>query len=434
MRAMLGLIFIGGIGAKSLAQCTSALSFGAVTAPVVSGDTVPLSPCVFFTDFATINAAQAGETYAITMSMPTYLSIYNGSNAIPANHLISGMASNTFNFTAPSAGNYEVVFYANATCSQTFAPGCQTADVSCSSCPSPIDTDSCQNATFIASGTYAFTSLLATGQDISSCGNGDSLDIWVKYTPPASGTASISTCQSGFNTTLQIYDECPCAGGKELVCNDDRVGLPAIGGTSCTAIDESAVLLWMDAGTSYYIRVAGVGGLTGVGRLTIVDPAIPSGSLCSNGIMLVDGVTINTNLSTHTGGFSSLDQLCSNGGTNQGMFFRIKVPTCGEVDIDISHTTSSFNWFLLSGDCSGFAINSSNTGTIATSGCGTNSVNFNDKALWMKNASPGSRFTYPQEYVLYVEASGSGRTLSPLPMSCSTAARLLRMIVAIPPL
>lgn len=412
LRAVLGLIFLGGIGAKIVAQCTSTLSFGADTAPVTSGDTVQISPCVFFTDFATILSVQAGQTYAVTMSTPTYLSIYNGSNQIPANLVTSGMANNTLSFVAPAAGNYEVVFYANATCPFQFATGCITAGVSCTSCPAPIDTDSCQNAAFVAAGTYAFSNLNATGMDVSSCTNGDSLDIWVKYSPPASGTVGIQTCQSGFNTSLQVFDGCPCDGGRELKCNDDRVGLGAIGGLSCAATNESAIQMWMDASATYYIRFSGATGLRGTGRFTIIDPVIPSGSLCSNALLLEDGVTINTNLSTFTGGFSSQDQLCSSGGTNTGMFFRLPIASCGDADISISHTASSFNWFLLSGDCSGFAINPSNTATISTSGCGTNAVNFRDASLWMRSATPGSRFSFPTEYVLYVEASGLEGPLS----------------------
>jgi hypothetical protein len=412
LRVILGLFFLGGISAETLAQCTSTLSFGAAAAPVTSLDSVLFSPCVFFTDFATVLSVQAGNTYAITMSSPTYVSIYNGSNLVPANLVTSGMASNTISFMAPASGNYEVVFYANATCPNQFAPGCQTARVSCTTCPAPIETDSCQNATIVSAGTFAFTNLSATGMDVSSCTTGDSLDVWVRYSPPTSGTVGIQTCQSGFNTSLQVFDGCPCAGGNELACNDNRVGLGAIGGLSCAATNESSIQMWMHASSMYYIRLSGAGGVTGTGRFTIIDPVAPGGSLCSSALLLQDGVTLNTNLSTFTGSFSSLDQLCSNGGSNTGMFFRIPVTGCGDVDITISHATSSFNWFLLSGDCSGFAVNSSNSANISTSGCGTNSVNFRDKALWMRSATPGSRFTFPTEYVLYVEASGQKGPLS----------------------
>ncbi len=412
LRAILGLIFLGGIGAKSLAQCTSALSFGAAAAPVTALDTVEFGPCVFFKDFATILSAQGGETYAIIMSSPTYVSIYRGSNLIPANLVLAGMASNSINFVAPSPGSYEVVFYANSTCPNQFAPGCQTANVTCVSCPSPIETDSCRHASRILAGTYAFSTLVATGTDVSSCTNGDSLDVWVAYTPPISGTVSIETCSSGFNTSLQVFEDCPCAGGKELACNDDHKGLPSIGGTSCPAPDESAIQIWMDVTDTCYIRLSGANGLRGSGRFTITDPAPPSGMLCSSAILLQDGVTTTRNLASFPGSFTTNDQLCSNGGNNGGMFFRLLVPECGDVDINISHTTSSFNWFLLSGDCSAFTVSSSNPGTINTSGCGTNSVNFRDAALWMKSSTPGSRFTFPMEYILYIEASGQEGPLS----------------------
>lgn len=412
LRAILGLILILGLGAKTVGQCTSTLSFGAGAAPVTSNDSVSISPCILYTDFATLLSVQAGNTYAVTMSNPTYVSIYNGSNAVPANLVTSGMANNTISFVAPASGNYEIVFYANATCPIQIAPGCQTARVSCTTCPAPIDTDSCHNAPLVTAGTNAFTTLNATGQDVSSCASGDSLDVWVRYSPPTSGLAGITTCQSGFNTSLQVFDGCPCDGGNELACNDDNVGLVSIGGLSCSVATESSIQVWMESSSTYYIRFSAVAGLKGSGRFTIVDPVVQTGELCSDAFLLQDGVTFNTTLAGFTGSFSSMDQLCSNSGSNNGMFFRLPVETCGDVDLSITHTTSSFNWFLLSGDCSGFSVNSSNSASISTSGCGTNSVNFRDESLWMKSATPGSRFTFPKEYVLYIEASGAGGPLS----------------------
>lgn len=411
LRSILGLAFLAGIGAETLAQCTSLFSFGAASVPVTSLDSVVFSPCILFGDFATISSLQAGQTYAITTSVPSFVSIYKRPTQTPLNLVISGIASNTISFLAPISGDYEVVFYADATCSNANPGNCQTPRVACTSCPSPIEIDSCANAALVTGGTVAFTTINATGMDVSSCTSGDSLDVWVRYSPPTSGTVGIETCGSGFNTSLQIFDGCPCDGGNELACNDNHFGSAPLGGLSCSAVDESSIQMWMDASSVYYIRLSGAGGTRGTGRFSIIDPVLAGGELCSSPLLLEDGVTINTDLSTFGGSFSSQDQLCSSGGSNLGMFFRIPVARCGEVDIAISHTASRFNWFLLGGECNNLTT-SSNPGTILTSGCALNAVNFRDQALWLQSSTPGSRSTFPQEYILFVEASGTEGPLS----------------------
>jgi hypothetical protein len=411
-RLMIGL-FLGGITIGVQAQCTSTLSFGQTDAPSVSRDSILLSPCVLFTEFAVLTNVQAGETYTIIMSGNTHLSIYSGPNTVLGNFVTSGMASPSFSFVAPVTGNYDIVFHQDATCSNQLSAVCLTSEVACPTCPNPIETDSCQNATLLAAGSYAFNSLNASGEDVSSCVNGDSLDVWVKYSPTRSGVAGFTTCGSSFNTSLQVYDDCPQNGGIELACNDNHGGLAAIGGVSCQEINSSSVYLLVTAGSTYYIRLSGPAGATGAGKLNITAPPVASGSNCSNPFVLRPGTNnLIKNLNTHTGTFSSTDQLCSNGGTNTGIFFRLEVPSCGEIELNMRHNASPFNWFLLSGDCSGFSVNSSNQASIATSGCATGSVTFRDTAAWINSSTQGSRFSFPAEYILYIEASGNEGALN----------------------
>ncbi len=61
----------------------------------------------------------------------------------------------------------------------------------------------------------------STGTDITSCGEGDTNDVWFKYTPSYSDEVVISLCHESctFDTTLAVFDSC---GGEEIAdaCND----------------------------------------------------------------------------------------------------------------------------------------------------------------------------------------------------------------------
>ena len=61
-----------------------------------------------------------------------------------------------------------------------------------------------------------------TGRSHShGCGGGWASDLWYKYVPTCTGTATISTCASEISKiALAIYDGCPDSGGSEIVCVD----------------------------------------------------------------------------------------------------------------------------------------------------------------------------------------------------------------------
>ena len=389
------------------AQCTSTLLFGSATAPNLSNVNVTLTSCYVFTDYAQLTGVQAGETYEITLSLAGFVSIYSGPNAIPANLVTSGTANLTISFIAPVSGTYDIVFYANATCPFLFASQCEMATVECLTCPGPISTDTCAQAMAVTAGSHAFSTIGATGKDVSSCGFFDLSDVWVTYTPPSTGTAAFTTCGSGFNTTLQVFTDCPSNNGRELACSDNFQGNTAIGGITCTGGTESAIQMLVQSGTTYYIRLSGT---QGTGTLNVVDPTVPSGNLCSDPLILSPGVPQTVNLATFTGSFTSNDQLCSGGGSNNGVFFRFNVPDCGEINLAISHLASDFNWFILSGDCGGFAINTANAA--ASSGCATGSTTYTDMANWISNPAANlappqaSTFSVPGDYILFIEPSG----------------------------
>ena len=114
--------------------------------------------------------------------------------------------------------------------------------------------DDCANATPVSDGVTPFSTIGATGVDITSCALDDANDIWFAYTATCTGDAVFNTCGSLFDTVLAIFDAC---GGTELGCNDDFCGL------------QSQLVISVTEGTTYLVRVAGYDGETGIGELTI---------------------------------------------------------------------------------------------------------------------------------------------------------------------
>jgi hypothetical protein len=84
-------------------------------------------------------------------------------------------------------------------------------------------------------------------------------DIWYNYTASCDGIAIISTCGSGFDTQIAVYDgcDCPASSDNQLACNDDSCGL------------QSQVQVNLVAGQCYKIRVGGFGVASGDGTLNI---------------------------------------------------------------------------------------------------------------------------------------------------------------------
>jgi len=96
----------------------------------------------------------------------------------------------------------------------------------------------------------------ATGQDESSCGLRDRLDVWHCWTADCTGVARFSLCDSLFDTTMAVYDACD---GTELACADDDCHF------------QSELDLPVIAGETYYVRVSGHDGAFGTYNL-VVEP------------------------------------------------------------------------------------------------------------------------------------------------------------------
>ena len=139
------------------------------------------------------------------------------------------------------------------------------------------ENDECENAIEVYKDTpYTGSTIGATGMNESNCGIYDLYDIWHIFTPEQSGMVKISLMGSDFDTTLAIYDEC---NGMELACNDD---------TADTI--QSEIFMQVEAGISYYIRIAGYLGDCGNYLLTITTHIPPENDDCFDAIEILEGV------------------------------------------------------------------------------------------------------------------------------------------------
>ena len=119
--------------------------------------------------------------------------------------------------------------------------------------------DLCVNATTVANGATFFATMNATtdGPDEpGACTNTGysniGSDVWYRWTNGSNaGPATVSTCGSGFDTKIAVYNNaCPVASNTTLACNDDSA--------SCGANSlQSSLFFSAAANTTYLIRIGG---------------------------------------------------------------------------------------------------------------------------------------------------------------------------------
>lgn len=199
--------------------------------------------------------------------------------------------------------------------------------------------DVCAAAAAIATGgSAAGYTCGATADGSATCGTSNaSPDVWHVFTPSCSGTLAISTCGSGYDTTLGLYTGA-CGSLVEIACNDDA------GAALCPSASLNSMLTAaVTAGQPHYIRVSGFNGAAGnytlsVGAVTVANDACASAVTIGNGVQ-----TGNTCASTRDG-----SDTCRPSATAGDVWYSWVAPctgslvlgTCGSAyDTDISvHT------------------------------------------------------------------------------------------------
>jgi hypothetical protein len=127
----------------------------------------------------------------------------------------------------------------------------------------PPANDTCAAATAIGNGSFNGTTNNAIPDGASTCVGSDTPDVYYRYTAPASGLVTASTCTaSSYDTVVSVHSACPATTENQIACNNDTCGLRA------------EVTFTAKAGSDYIVRVAGASG-AGTFTLTMGEPPPP---------------------------------------------------------------------------------------------------------------------------------------------------------------
>ena len=102
---------------------------------------------------------------------------------------------------------------------------------------------------------YAQNTVTATDDGDSTClSRTRTKGVWFTYTPPLTGTATVDTCPSNFDTMLEVFGF-GCDVLSSVACNDDSA--------ECNNSLRSSVSFPCTAGTTYHIWAGGYNGASG---------------------------------------------------------------------------------------------------------------------------------------------------------------------------
>jgi len=165
--------------------------------------------------------------------------------------------------------------------------------------------EQCTNAVALAvPSTTPFDTTLAVNEGVTnSCAVPAPTDIWYSFTTdPVGGTHIITTCASGYDTRLTLWDAC---GGTEIGCNDDDCGFQSTI-TACNLTPNTTYLLQVGG-----FQAATVG--TGILDISAAGVPVPANDECANATVLPDGAVVSLAVDT-TGSCNSGPQpSCASG-------------------------------------------------------------------------------------------------------------------------
>jgi hypothetical protein len=130
----------------------------------------------------------------------------------------------------------------------------------------PPPNDTCANAIPMTAGTVYTTNTAnatSTGDPVLDCQGTAGKGVWYTYTPAVSGTVTISTCGSTFDTVLEVYTG-TCGSLTPVICNDDN-------GPACLG-SQASVSFAATGGTTYFVLAAGSGGASGSLSIVATGP------------------------------------------------------------------------------------------------------------------------------------------------------------------
>lgn len=226
-------------------QCTNASSWGSAAAPTGT-TTTTISSCTYQTEYNTVTAVVAGETYESTYSLGGCITVHSGTPGGPV--VASGTTPLTW--TATVNGTYYIHYNTSCITCGT-ATSCGTSTITCTSCSStgcaavaPVPNDACYQQV-IASDPYCCNTswdLVCQG-DYDACNGGGGGCVAVAPVPN-------DAC---YQQVIASDPYC-CNTSWDVLCQDDYDACSGGGGGGCTGFSTNdycndAALLAQGAGT-----------------------------------------------------------------------------------------------------------------------------------------------------------------------------------------
>lgn len=166
--------------------------------------------------------------------------------------------------------------------------------VSQTGCPAPSNNNCGSAITILANTDVPFSTIGASTDgpiEPLLCANAsdDSVtqDVWFRWVATCTGSVSVSTCGSSYDTRLAIYNSCPSSTPNQAIaCDDD----------DCPVGLQSLLTFNATSGADYFIRIGGYNNQEGTGTLRVDACPPPANDLCSNAINVSGGGVFNGTL------------------------------------------------------------------------------------------------------------------------------------------
>ena len=237
------------LGAAEHATCTFTNRSASIT---VVQDTVPDNGQDFA--FTGCQGAGCGPFVLDDDADPTLARSLSAGGLAPATYTITQSPTAGFELFALSCDTGETIDLANRRATITLTADEQVTCTFSNRVPPPAN-DAFVNAAVIsgASGTVTGTNVNATKEtgEPNHGGFPGGKSVWYRWTAPSSGTATVTTCGSSYDTLLGAYTGTAVNALTSLAGNDDSCGL------------QSSISFAVAAGVTYRLAVDGFGAASG---------------------------------------------------------------------------------------------------------------------------------------------------------------------------
>jgi predicted nucleic acid binding AN1-type Zn finger protein len=186
------------------------------------------------------------------------------------------------------------------------------------------------------------TSATTAGDFQPTCQTNFSKGVWFTFTPDSNAVVEVNTCNSGFNTAVQVYTgSCDSLSAVPGGCNDQN-------GPACSG-SQASVRFSGTGGTTYYILTGGFGGGSGFLQIQATTVPPPPNDACSGGIALTSGASYIMDTAGATSDGDPLPTCRANFG--KGVWFTFTPDSDGLVEV--STCSSGFDTLLqvFAGSC-----------------------------------------------------------------------------------